>query len=474
MEIQEIISSNSDKMKPEKHEPSGSINEKDNSFNDHLDRASSGDDDYDIAAKKADESGESEKSRRSEDDAVDDSKQLSDGDSEEVNAQKATSDKTDDVEVEASTSETDDNNSEEVSFAEAANTINNLQVNGDGKDTVEAESSSLLETTGDENVLTNQLPLAEDKNLNGSVANNSNNETESPGILDEVLVASKNGRAGEKSVADNSKIKGNTQTVARSGGENIVTDNAEQAPPLMESVKKMSAKESREGDHRATVNASSQKGEGAGSTLNIPTNATLVDQNIGSERSVATNPNEPLLAKGGEGKPDTSSLSTLIQKGDAVQADSANKSDQNGFKLIQKAATSDVDKSMTMSKLVSDGTKGEVKITLNPPSLGRLQIELSLQDNNVKALFVTESNSVKSILESNMQDFKDSLSDRDVNLESFDVSTNSKGSENEDEDELIWQSLSHDDSSGVKGEEKYRLYEGDYSNMNWQGLNIFV
>ena len=78
-------------------------------------------------------------------------------------------------------------------------------------------------------------------------------------------------------------------------------------------------------------------------------------------------------------------------------------------------------------KLAADGRKGEVKMDLNHPSMGRLQVELNINGDAVKAVFHTDTQAVKAVLEGSMQDLKDAFSEQELELENFDVRSDGDG-----------------------------------------------
>jgi flagellar hook-length control protein FliK len=63
-----------------------------------------------------------------------------------------------------------------------------------------------------------------------------------------------------------------------------------------------------------------------------------------------------------------------------------------------------------------------LKIELEPPSLGRLQIELSVKDNQMRALLIVETPQAKQILESNLNQLRTALESQQIEIEKFSVS----------------------------------------------------
>lgn len=65
-----------------------------------------------------------------------------------------------------------------------------------------------------------------------------------------------------------------------------------------------------------------------------------------------------------------------------------------------------------------------IRLQLRPPQLGSIQIDMNMKNNVLKIGVITEHNSVKEILISNIQELKDSLVQQGVKLERVDVQVN--------------------------------------------------
>jgi flagellar hook-length control protein FliK len=74
------------------------------------------------------------------------------------------------------------------------------------------------------------------------------------------------------------------------------------------------------------------------------------------------------------------------------------------------------------AKVVTTPEKSEMVMELKPESLGKLSLKVVTEQGIVVAKFITESEQVKSILETNMQLLKDSLEKQGVNVQGFSVS----------------------------------------------------
>lgn len=77
-------------------------------------------------------------------------------------------------------------------------------------------------------------------------------------------------------------------------------------------------------------------------------------------------------------------------------------------------------KNQISTKVTDKGT--EILMSLKPKSLGKVELKLSIEKNEVIAKMNVESVIVKQALESNLQDLKNALSDKGYNLDQLDVS----------------------------------------------------
>ncbi|SDK45389.1 flagellar hook-length control protein FliK [Natronincola ferrireducens] len=66
--------------------------------------------------------------------------------------------------------------------------------------------------------------------------------------------------------------------------------------------------------------------------------------------------------------------------------------------------------------------KNQLKLQLTPENLGKLSIDLLTSDQTIKAKVYVESLQVKEVIESNLNQFKESLRDKGLNISSIDVS----------------------------------------------------
>ncbi|MCK4467332.1 MAG: flagellar hook-length control protein FliK, partial [Desulfobacterales bacterium] len=69
---------------------------------------------------------------------------------------------------------------------------------------------------------------------------------------------------------------------------------------------------------------------------------------------------------------------------------------------------------------------GRVKITLNPPRLGTLDVDVLVRDNKVHVILQTENNDVRQILQSNVESLKSSLRNQGLVADTINVSVQEK------------------------------------------------
>lgn len=65
--------------------------------------------------------------------------------------------------------------------------------------------------------------------------------------------------------------------------------------------------------------------------------------------------------------------------------------------------------------------RNEIKIHLDPPSLGSVHIKVSMESHNMKATMVTDTPYVKEVIESNLGELKRSLSELGIKVDQFSV-----------------------------------------------------
>jgi len=72
---------------------------------------------------------------------------------------------------------------------------------------------------------------------------------------------------------------------------------------------------------------------------------------------------------------------------------------------------------------------GRVKITLNPPSLGKLEMDVTVRNGKVEVVLVADNKDVQQALNANIEKLKDSLSNQGLTIDRCDVSLQDKKEE---------------------------------------------
>jgi hypothetical protein len=85
----------------------------------------------------------------------------------------------------------------------------------------------------------------------------------------------------------------------------------------------------------------------------------------------------------------------------------------------------------------------QITLTLSPDSLGELKMNLNLQGQKLSVEIVTENNTVRDAIAQHTGALKESLARQNITMESFDVTTGGKGSENQGQgqNQTAWREL---------------------------------
>lgn len=183
-----------------------------------------------------------------------------------------------------------------------------------------------------------------------------------------------------------------------------------------------------EGSEKLLATAASEKSENASGGLSKKLNAE--SENGKGILNNSTPETADLGGDAGQNEGDNSNSmgrSFFISK----VSESVEKNDMGPFKLSRASGTEEPGgmERVELTRLTMKGQRGKVKMVLNPPSLGRLNVELNISADRVNAVFHADSHTVKTVLEANMQSLREALSVQDLELESFDVRTDGGGRE---------------------------------------------
>ena len=71
--------------------------------------------------------------------------------------------------------------------------------------------------------------------------------------------------------------------------------------------------------------------------------------------------------------------------------------------------------------LRSNGSQSEIKIRLDPPSLGTLRMNVTTAGDSVRTVIIAENHAVKQIIENNLAQLRDSMQSQGLKVDSFTV-----------------------------------------------------
>ena len=86
-------------------------------------------------------------------------------------------------------------------------------------------------------------------------------------------------------------------------------------------------------------------------------------------------------------------------------------------------------------KMLNDGAN-QVEIKLNPEHLGKVKIELSVENGNATAKFISENENARQLIESNLNQLKSSLEEQGIKIASFEVSVNQENTSRHFQEQL--------------------------------------
>lgn len=102
-----------------------------------------------------------------------------------------------------------------------------------------------------------------------------------------------------------------------------------------------------------------------------------------------------------------------------------------GAQLNNKMSTIDtyniIDQITKKSKLITNKNNSSIQMQLEPENLGKLTLKIVLERGILSAKFMAENEEVKTAIEDNMEELKNSLSEQGITIQSLSVSVNSEG-----------------------------------------------
>ena len=196
-------------------------------------------------------------------------------------------------------------------------------------------------------------------------------------------------------------------------------------------VKKSDIKNRLSPDENKRLDDTKSKGdEKVSSNENVKT----LSKNAGQEKTISQNTIGMKYADGSLDATKSKNLEAIKANGDAqVQNNNGvgggnNKSD-SAIKAtlpensIYKAPVESriIDQIINRLSVRSSGSQSEVKIQLDPPSLGRVRMSIITSGDGVRTLIVAENQAVKQVIENNLSQLRDSMSAQGLKLDGFSV-----------------------------------------------------
>jgi flagellar hook-length control protein FliK len=109
------------------------------------------------------------------------------------------------------------------------------------------------------------------------------------------------------------------------------------------------------------------------------------------------------------------------------------------------------------------------KLIIQPPELGKIDINLTIKDGNVQAHLNTENYAVKQIIETNLNQLKQQLTDQGLTIEQFSVSVGSQHKQFADDNSKPWNGKGSESSeSGITDISDVSSIMSDINGMNGQ------
>jgi flagellar hook-length control protein FliK len=163
-------------------------------------------------------------------------------------------------------------------------------------------------------------------------------------------------------------------------------------------------------------------------------NVKSVSKNTGQEKNISQNTIGMKYADGSLDAAKSKSLEAIKANGEVnVQnnnvAGGGNNKSESALKTvlpensIYKAPIESrvIDQIINRLSVRSNNSQSEVKIQLDPPSLGRVRMSIITSGDGVRTIIVAENQAVKQVIENNLSQLRDSMSSQGLKLDGFSV-----------------------------------------------------
>lgn len=136
------------------------------------------------------------------------------------------------------------------------------------------------------------------------------------------------------------------------------------------------------------------------------------------------------------------------------------------FRLLSKSQQSTKIFEQIKGKFTTkfDGKVSEMKVLLDPKSLGKVELKLTIEKGNVLAEFEVQSTMVKQAIESNLADLRNALGDKGYSLEGLDVSVNQENQEDSDQNQQYYENI-FEESDGEENDSIALIEESKMLNI---------
>lgn len=232
------------------------------------------------------------------------------------------------------------------------------------------------------------------------------------------------------------------------------------------------------------------------SNSKLQINSKLNSDNTSKLFSLNDNSITSILSNGNSSNQNESNFFDLDQGDSFVNFDFGMEGNTNNLNAesfsLNDANLSNLAKKADLKAQVVEQFKGnyspetkEMQIQLKPESLGKIDLKLSYENNELVGRMLVESEAVRSQLENSLQGLKSDLVKQGINIEQFKVETAKNSPQQvQNEDEFAFNDQSSAFSDGETGEnqeyEQRRFFQGQYyvqkngSEVNLNNENIIM
>jgi hypothetical protein len=112
------------------------------------------------------------------------------------------------------------------------------------------------------------------------------------------------------------------------------------------------------------------------------------------------------------------SVNTGLKGFDSIPAEGIENTSQSSKASLSNSVINQI---VENAQIIVKGDKKEIKIHLDPPSLGSIHMKVTMDSHSMKATMIADTPHVKEVIESNLNELKRSLADSGIKVEQFSV-----------------------------------------------------